>query len=241
MGNKDNGPATRIVLALNWLVGVIFFRLLNWTRVYSRGKIPKEKGIIFVASHFTMVDSWLIGTCFNIFDILFRNDVIPYNLPDEKNFVLGKNIFPRLKTIFKYPLYLLNLLASFWIRHSKCIPVNRTAGGREAHKKVINILTSFSGNVLLFPESRRRRKNEPIKISASVGKLIVDAKPSKIIPIRLMGLPLKGSFLPVIFRRPKIIIGKPLMIPELSTASANGDYKKITEQIIMAIESLQPI
>ena len=228
---------TKIVLTINWFLGVIYFRILNWTKVY--GRIPRETGILFVSSHYTMVDSWLIGTCLNVFDILFRNDVIPYNLPDEKNFVLGKNIFPRIKTIFKYPFYLLNLLASFWIWHSKCIPVNRAAGGKVAHQKVIEILSQRQSNILLFPESRRRRQGEPIKISASVGKLIVDAKPSKIIPIHLMGLPLKGSFLPVIFRRPKIIIGQPLLIPELTTASVNGDYKKITEQIIKAIESLQ--
>lgn len=238
---KNNGLTTKIILAINWLLGVIFFRILNWTKVISRGKIPHETGVLFVASHFTMVDSWLIGSCFNLFDIFFQQKIIPYNLPDQQNFVLGKNKFPRLKTIFKYPLYLLNLLASWWISHSKCIPVNRAAGGREAHEKVIQIISNKESNVLLFPESRRRRKNEPIKISASVGELIVKAKPQKITPIRLIGLPMKGSFFPVIFRRPKVIIGEPLIIPELQTANCKGNYYLLAKKIIDAIENLQPI
>lgn len=217
---KDNGLATRIVLGLNWLFGVIFFHLLNWTRVYFRYKIPKETGILFVASHFTMVDSWLIGTCFNLFDILFKTKIIPYNVPEKKNF---------------YRLWPIN----WWLNHSKCIPIVRKSGGHKAHQKIIEIISSRSSNVLIFPESTRRRKNLPIKISDSIGKLIVDCQPKMIIPIKLMGLPYKGSFLPVLFRRPKIIIGEPLIIEGLSLANCRTNYHSIAEQVIKGIEGLK--
>lgn len=219
---KKDSLATKIVLALNWLVGVLLFRILNWTRVYKNSRLPKETGIIFVASHFTMVDSWLIGTCFNLFDIIFRTKILPYNVPERKNF-------------YKFRI------VRWWLDHSKCIPIIRKTGGKDAHQKIIEIIKFRSSNVLIFPESTRRRKDTLIKISNSVGKLITNCRPQKIVPIKLIGLPYKGSFLPVLFRPVKIIIGNPLIIPEITTAQTRDDYHLIAKKIIDAIENLQPI
>lgn len=236
---KENGLATRIVLALNWLGGIILFRLLNWTSVYGQKNIPKESGTLFVASHFTMSDSWLIGTCFNLFDIFLNPDLIPYNLADEKNFALKKNKFPKISKFLEWVINLLNLLVGWWFRHSKCIPTNRQAGGINAHKRVVLILSNNESNILLFPESGRRRENEPIQISASVGKLICNSGAKNVIPIKLTGLPYKGGFIPVIFKKLEVIFGEPIIIPKLENPK-NGDYKLITQLVIDTIENLSP-
>lgn len=237
---KDKNLSSKLVMMINWTLGMIYYGLLNWPKVYYHHPIPQITGIIFVSSHFTMSDSWLFSRLISPFDIFQDLDFVPYNLPDQKNFVLGKRKMPEKFGLLNYVIYPFHVFIGWWIAHSKCIPVNRKTGGLEAHKKVIEIISQRRSNVLLFPESGRRRKGVPIKISSSVGKLVCDAQPKLIIPIRLKGLPYKGSFFPIIFRRPLIIVGNPIEIPELNTALTEGDYRQLIQKIIMTIDSLKP-
>lgn len=232
---SDKNITTKIILAINWLLGAIYFHIFNWTYIYGKKNIPKESGTLIVASHFTMSDSWLIGICFYLFDIFFKFNIIPYNLPDENNFALKKNKFPKISKLLKWIINLLNLFVGWWFRHSKCIPVNRAAGGRKAHEKIKEVLKT--SNVVIFPGSGRRRENQPIKISTSVGKLIYESGAKNIIPIKLAGLPYKGGFFPVIFKKLKIFIGQPIILPQFDDPQ-NGDYKSITQFVIDSIENL---
>ncbi len=210
--------ATRFVLTVNWFLGFIYFRILNRVKISGGKGFPKEKGILYLASHYTMVDSWLIGVCFSPVDAIFRPWIIPHNVPEKTNFYKGK-------------------FSSWWFDKSKCIPILRDSGGKNTHPKIVAALER--SNVLIFPSSTRYRGvNNKGRNSPSLGRLISNCNARKIIPINLHGLPYKGGFFPVLFKKLEVVIGTPINIDELGPADTKEQCSDIVQNVREIIEAL---
>ncbi len=216
---KKEGLSSRVVLLINWIIGFIYFRILNRTVIHNKKGILKETGILFLSSHFTMVDSWLIGACLSPVDAVFRPWLIPHNVPEMTNFYKGT-------------------ISRWWFDKSKCIPILRNKGGKETHPKIIQALTR--SNVLIFPASTRSREDKPVRRSASLGKLIARGGAAKIIPIKLTGLPFKGGFFPILFKRIDVYIGEPVEPQVLGPSNTKEECIRIVDLIFRMIDELGP-
>ncbi len=214
---KKGGISRRIVLLINWTIGFIYFRVLNRTVIHNKTGLLRETGVLFLSSHFTMVDSWLLGACHSPFDAFFRPNLIPHNVPEMTNFYKGK-------------------LSGWWFDKSKCIPILRNKGGRETHPKIVKALKH--SNVLIFPASTRCREDKPFRRSASLGKLIAEGGAKKIVPIKLTGLPYKGGFFPIWFKRVDVYFGEPISPEDIGSSQSKEDCVNIVDSIFQRIESL---
>ncbi len=212
-----SGISSRIVLFINWIIGFIYFRILNRTVIHNKKGLLKETGILYLSSHYTMVDSWLIGVCFNPLDAIFKPEIIPHNVPEQTNFYKGK-------------------FSSWWFDKSKCIPILRDEGGKDTHPKIKEALNV--SNVLIFPASTRSRENMPLRPSPSLGMLIVKGGARKIIPIKLTGLPYKGGFFPVWFKRVDVYIGEPNVPEDLGPADSKEEGIRVVKLIAEKIDAL---
>ena len=216
--DKLESWSTRLVLVINWILGTLYFRVFNRVVVHSNAGIPKERGILFLASHYTMVDSWIIGLLYTPYDAIYRPWVIPHNVPEKTNFYKGK-------------------FTSWWFDHSKCIPILRDSGGRNTHPKVIDALKR--SNVLIFPSSTRYRGiTEKGRNSPSLGRLIHNSGARKIVPINLKGLPYKGGFFPVWFKKIDITIGEPINPLDLGPAETKEECQEVVQKVRQIIEQL---
>ncbi len=172
-------------------VCVLFFFILNRTEVKGRKNLPFKRNVLLLSNHQSMIDSFLISSvCY--FPIgIWRPSLIPWHTAARENF-------------FFHPF--LALASHLW----QCIPVGEGRKDPEALRRAVEILPR--GVMMIFPEGTRTRTGEIGKGKPGVGKLIFDTK-ADVVPIRIFGmrklLPI-GCYLPRIFCRVKVVIGKPL-------------------------------
>lgn len=159
----------------------VIIRLLGY-RVRDVRKIRKEclaflknqdGPYIICANHLTMVDSFILTyAMLSLSDHLIHYQLIPWNLPERKNF--QRNIF---LTILCYL--------------SKCIPINR-GGDREEMKRTLDQcshLLETNQILLIFPEGGRSRTGR-INVegfSYGVGRFIKEFEQCKVICVYLRG------------------------------------------------------
>ncbi len=141
---------------------------------------------------------------------------------------------PAKEELFAFPI-VRNIIASWG-----AFPVSRGKRDLQAITKMTQLLQSSV--VLIAPEGTRSTTGELLKGKSGVGKIIYDARPKHIIPVRMRGveriLP-KGSILPRIGKTTEITFGAPMnmdafyMLPESIETS-----RKIVDAVMEAIGKL---
>ncbi len=188
-----------------WLFSTLFLKL----EINDQDNVPLETGLLLVANHQTLADSFFIGTFYIQFILQARKPrFIIWNTPEFTNFFKT----PILKKIFE------NL---------RCLPVTRNGMGRndfrEFFDKVKTILQS--GNLLIFFEGTRTRTGEIGEARSGVAKIIQSKYPKKVIPVKISDfsqvMPVGARGFRVGFpflnrKRVSITFGKPLKFDDLT-------------------------
>jgi len=186
----------------NLIVGplvVVFFGLLNRTRIYGRSRVPRTRNTLLLSNHQSMIDSFPIGyAAFFPIDMI-RPYLIPWNPAAEENF-------------FKTPL-----LA--WVFHQfKCIPIRR---GRRDFKAIHRSERALrESTMILFPEGTRSRDGSVGRGRPGAGLVALETQ-ATVVPVTIEGmdrvLPI-GRRLPRIGQRISIYFGRPLDYSDLAGA-----------------------
>jgi len=203
-----------IGLAFWWLI----FKGLNRVHVIGEGNIPKagEPSVMLLYNHISAIDPFLVGVT-----------AMPFFSP-----VWWRA--PAKEELFEIPI-VRNIISSWG-----AFPVRRGKRDIKAIQKMVELLRSSV--VLIAPEGTRSTNGLLQRGKAGVGKIIYDARPQKIIPVRVRGvdavLP-KGSILPRIGKTTTITFGAPIdmsdyyPLPESVTVS-----QKIVDRVMDAIGAL---
>jgi len=185
---------------LTGLVFWLFMHVLNRTTIIGRENLPKSKNRLIIANHLTMIDSWLISMACVWPQAIWKPYLIPWHLPEEKNFMASQP---------------LKLMCQLW----RCIPIHRGSG--DFLRKLDQLKTTLqSGSLMIFPEGTRSREPKSgILYNWTRGAAIL-AHYSKatVVPVAIRGaediLPI-GSYWPRIGKRIVIVIGQPVELSRL--------------------------
>lgn len=193
----------------------IFARTVCSMRVQNRSGLEGiEGGLIIASNHVSFVDPPLIGSAFR--------EPIYY--------------FAR-KTLFDHPV------ANFILTRVNALPVDQSRPEISILKRIIQLLKSEE-KVLIFPEGERSWDGK-LNMEGQPGiGMIVSKSKVPVLPIRLFGA---DKILPrgekKIRRHPvTLVVGKPIdfsSILEDSTLGSKDKYKKIADEIMQAIASLE--
>ena len=201
-------------LSFWWIV----FKGLNRVKVFGSEHIPRkgEQGVMLLYNHISAIDPFLVGVT-----------AMPFFSPIWWR-------APAKEELFDFPI-VRNIIASWG-----AFPVSR--GKRDL--KAITKMTALLQNsvVLIAPEGTRSTTGQLQKGKSGVGKIIYDARPKHIIPVRMRGveniLP-KGSIFPRIGKTTEITFGAPMdmrsfyALPESIETS-----RKIVDAVMEAIGGL---
>ena len=203
-----------IGLAFWWLI----FKGLNRVQVIGAENIPRkgEPGAMLLYNHISAIDPFLVGVT-----------AMPFFSPIWWR-------APAKEELFNVPI-VRNIIASWG-----AFPVRRGKRDLKSIQKMVDLLASSV--VLIAPEGTRSTTGLLQKGKAGVGKIIYDARPRKIIPVRVRGvdqvLP-KGSILPRIGKTTTIIFGAPLdMSDYYALPQSIVVSQKIIDRVMDAIERL---
>ncbi len=180
-------------------------------RVVGRDKIPKEGGLILAMNHQSFLDPPLAGiACDREIFYLARKSLLKWP-------VLGP-LFPKMNVV----------------------PVDEVGADMSALKTVIKVVKSGNGTVI-FPEGTRSRNGALQPAQPGLG-LIIAKTMAPVVPMRIFGafeaFPAKAkrvSFVPI-----TVVVGD---VMRFNNEDFSGDaktvYRKISEQVMERIESLQ--
>jgi len=180
------------------LLGLSFwhfiFKWLNRVEVFGKENIPRrgEEGVMLLYNHISAIDPFLVGAT-----------AMPFFSP-----VWWRA--PAKEELFDIPI-IRNILASWG-----AFPVRRGKRDLEAIRKMVEMLSHSV--VVIAPEGRRSHDGQLQQGRAGVGKIIYDARPRKVIPVRLRGvdaiLPI-GTIFPRVGKRVTITYGAPIDLSDL--------------------------
>ncbi|MDX1578907.1 MAG: lysophospholipid acyltransferase family protein [Gemmatimonadota bacterium] len=190
-------PLSTWVLA-NLIAGpivIVFFFLLNRTRVYGRSRVPRERNTLLLSNHQSMIDSFAVGYSAFYPVSWLRPFLIPWNPAAEENFF--KNRF------------------FSWLFHQfKCIPVR--PGRRDIKAIHRSVRALRDGTMILFPEGTRSRDGAIGRGRAGAGVVILGTQPF-VVPVTIDGmddvLPVGARF-PRLGRRISVYFGRPMRFEE---------------------------
>jgi 1-acyl-sn-glycerol-3-phosphate acyltransferase len=203
-----------IGLAFWWTL----FRGLNRVTVHGEDHIPKkgEVGAMLLYNHISAIDMFLVATM-----------AYPFFSPIWWR-------APAKEELFNVPI-IRNIIASWG-----AFPVRRGRRDMKAIQKMVEMLRHSV--VLIAPEGTRSTTGSLLPGKAGVGKIIYDARPQKVIPVRVRGveqiLP-KGSILPRIGKRTEIVFGPPIELSDCyALAESRETSQKIVDRVMEAIGQL---
>ncbi len=206
--------------ALGLLFWYLLLRGLNRVRVNHPENIPArgEYGILIASNHISALDPFVIGVT-----------AMPFFSP-----VWWRA--PAKEELFRIPV-VRSILGSWG-----AFPVRRGQRDLEA----IGLMGEHlgSGVVVIFPEGRRSPDGRIQPGRSGVGKLVHDARPVKVIPVRIWGadgvLP-RGRVFPRFGRRITIGYGPPVDLTEYTAEPGAPEIsQRITDAIMRAIGRLEP-
>ncbi len=203
-----------IGLAFWWII----FKGLNRVEVIGTENIPQkgERGVMLLYNHISAIDPFLVGvTAYPFFSPIWWRA-------------------PAKEELFDFPI-VRNIIASWG-----AFPVRRGKRDLKAIQKMVELLNSSV--VLIAPEGTRSTTGELQRGKAGVGKIIYDARPKKVIPVRVRGvdqvLP-KGSILPRIGKKTTITFGAPIdMTSYYPLPESVETSRKIVDAVMDAIGKL---
>ncbi|MBI3805548.1 MAG: 1-acyl-sn-glycerol-3-phosphate acyltransferase [Nitrospirae bacterium] len=165
------------------------FKWLNRVEVVGGEHIPKrgEEGVMLLYNHISAVDPFLVGAT-----------AMPFFSP-----VWWRA--PAKEELFNIPI-IRGILASWG-----AFPVRRGKRDLESIRKMVEMLSHSV--VVIAPEGKRSDDGQLQRGRAGVGKILHEARPQKVIPVRMRGvetiLP-RGTILPRLGRRTTITYGPPI-------------------------------
>ncbi len=184
------------------------FKWLNRVEVFGEEHIPKrgEEGVMLLYNHVSAIDPFLVGAT-----------GMPFFSP-----VWWRA--PGKEELFNIPV-IRSLLASWG-----AFPVRRGKRDLEAIRKMVEMLSHSV--VVIAPEGKRSTDGQLQRGRAGVGKILYDAHPRKVIPVRVRGveaiLPV-GKILPRMGKKVKITYGAPV---DLSPYYLLPDSVETSQQIV---------
>jgi 1-acyl-sn-glycerol-3-phosphate acyltransferase len=194
------------------LLGLSFWRFIfkwvNRVEVFGEGNIPKrgEGGGILLYNHISAIDPFLVGAT-----------SMPFFSP-----VWWRA--PAKEELFDIPI-VRNILASWG-----AFPVRRGKRDLEAIRSMVEMLSHSV--VVISPEGRRSRDGQLQRGRVGVGKILYDAHPRKVVPVRVRGvdqiLPI-GKILPRVGKKVTITYGPPI---DLSPYYILPDSIETSQQIV---------
>ena len=193
-----------IGLAFWWLI----FKGFNRVQVFGAENIPKkgEAGVMILYNHISAIDPFLVCVT-----------AMPFFSP-----VWWRA--PAKEELFSFPV-IRNILHSWG-----AFPVQRGKRDLQSIQKMVNLLAHSV--VLIAPEGTRSTTGLLQKGKSGAGKIIYDARPRKVIPVRVRGvdqvLP-KGSILPRIGKTTSITFGVPL---DLTSYYGRAESVEVSRSII---------
>lgn len=198
-----------------------FFRVLNRVTVTGRENIPRrgERGVLFLSNHISALDPFLIGiTAMPRFSPVWWRAAAK-----EELFV---NIFSRA---------VMFLIGAF--------PVKRGRHDLESMDRMKEVLETDV--LVVFPEGTWSTTGELLPGRVGVGSVIHHARPAKILPVAIKGtdeiLP-RGSWIPGIGRRARIIYGPPMDLTRFYQRPPDRDTSQSIVSAVMAeIERLHAL
>jgi 1-acyl-sn-glycerol-3-phosphate acyltransferase len=167
----------------------IVFKRLNKVEILGAENRPYygEGSVLLLSNHISAIDPFLIAvTSYDYFS------PVRWRAPAKEE-------------LFRYPI-VRNIIAAWG-----AFPVKRGKGDYEAMNEMVKMLKVSV--MVIFPEGTRSRDGILLRGKAGVGKIIWEARPSKIIPVVVEGtnwiLP-KGRVIPLVGKRTRICYGKPI-------------------------------
>jgi len=215
-----HGPG--FFLNLWHLLGLSFwhfiFKWINRVEVIGQENIPKrgEEGVVLLYNHISAIDPFLVGAT-----------SMPFFSP-----VWWRA--PAKEALFDIPI-VRNILASWG-----AFPVRRGKRDLESIQKMVEMLAHSV--VVIAPEGRRSSGGPLQRGRAGVGKILYDARPRKVIPVRVRGvdqiLPI-GKVLPRFGKKVTITYGSPIdLSPYYSLSDSVETSQKIVDIIMQEIAKL---
>ncbi|MFI5304769.1 MAG: lysophospholipid acyltransferase family protein [Nitrospiria bacterium] len=174
-------------------IGLVFwniiFKKLNQVEIFGFENRPRreEGSVLLLSNHISSIDPFLIAvTSYTFFS------PIRWRAPAKEE-------------LFRYPV--VRNIISTW----GAFPVRRGKGDYEAMNQMVEMLKESV--VVIFPEGTRSRDGLLLKGRPGVGKIIWEARPSKIIPVVVEGtnwiLPI-GKIFPSYGKKTRIYYGSPM-------------------------------
>ena len=205
---------TNIILAP---VVILFFWVLNRTRVYGRSRLPHAPNTLLLSNHQSMIDSFLIGyAAFFPYDII-KTYLVPWNPAAQENF-------------FR------NRLFSWVSHHLKCIPVR--PGRRDLKAITRSVRALRDSTMILFPSGTRSRDGSIGRGRPGAGLVILGTGP-KVIPVTIEGmdqvLPI-GAWFPRLGKKVAIYFGRPINYDDLENRERSREAaQEIVDRVMSRI------
>lgn len=186
------------------------FKLLNRVEVIGAEHIPKreERGVMLLYNHLSAIDPFLVAAT-----------SMPFFSPVSWR-------APAKEELFNIPI-IRNILETWG-----GFPVQR---GKRDLKSIERMVAMLSDSVVVIAPEGKRSDGPLLPGKAGVGKIIYDARPRKIIPVRLRGVErilAKGRLLPRVGKTTTITYGAPL---DLSSYYLLPDSLETSQKIVAAV------
>ena len=199
---------------------VIFFWVLNRTRVYGRSRVPLEPNTLLISNHQSMIDSFAIGYSAFFPRNVFRPFLAPWNPAAQENFF--KNRF----------------LAWIFLQF-KCIPVRPGRRDLKAINRSVRALRNST--MILFPEGTRSRDGTIGRGRPGAGLVILETRPT-VVPVTIEGmdrvLPV-GKRFPRIGQRISIYFGRPVAYEDLQDLERSREVAQTIVDRVMSRVAFQ--
>jgi 1-acyl-sn-glycerol-3-phosphate acyltransferase len=207
------------VYFIGWSFYRALFRFYFGWRVYNAERVPLKGSVILASNHASYLDPPLVGS----------------GIKRDINYLAREDLFD-------FPI------AGWVLRKVQAVPVDREGGGARGLKAILERLLA-GGGIILFPEGTRTRDGKLQPARSGIGLTVIKSA-APVVPVRVFGT-YDAYGRHVRFPRPcrRVVVkyGRPLNFDLLraeaqvcSKPRLKEIYQQVTEEIMGAIEKLEP-